>query len=300
MGGCFSQKTSDSEAMSAEIDGSTAGEPTAVNDLVHNGAGKVPVQGGSSEFVGASMRSDTAQKNTVEPMAPVTNNQTVQPLPYVTTDVYPNRSKIILDVPAENAVKTSVDQPRNPIFEDQPMVQQTVYGQAIKEQPATLPVRYNWTEKTLPPVTTAVQHDYQNCYEPVFEVPLAATSKTIVDKPVYQPFEEHPMVERTLHDQNMEEQPMIEQTPRSQIYEEQAARHTSSGDHAVLPSQTFEIQDSGKVKENFQVAKTQQPAHDRGVVFEGRTYRTRIFDPNLNEYVYVRRDDLQPRGGLMM
>jgi len=38
--------------MSAEIDGSTVVEPSPVKDLVHNGAEKVPVQGGSSEYVG--------------------------------------------------------------------------------------------------------------------------------------------------------------------------------------------------------------------------------------------------------
>jgi len=125
-------------------------------------------------------------------------------------------------------------------------------------------------------------------------------SKTIVDQPVYQPFKEYPVVEQTLHNQDMEEQPMIEQTLLSQIYEEQAVHPTSTGDDAVLPAQPFEIQESGKVEEIVQIAETQQSIHDRGVIFEGRTYRTRIFDPNLNEYVYVRRDDLQPRGGLLM
>jgi len=288
MGGCFSQKRTDSESMSAEIDGSTVGEPSAVNDLVQNGAGEVPGPGGSSEFVGDSMLSNTAWKNAVEPTVPVTNKQTEKPLPFVSSDVYSNRSKIIVDVPVNNAFKTNVDQPRNPIFEDQPVVKKTVYGQVVEEQPTTLPVRYNWIKKTLSPVATALQHDNQNYNEPVFDVPQAATPKTIVDQPLYQPFEEHRMVERTLHYQNMEEQPMIEQTLRSQVYEEQ------------LPAQTFEIQESGKVKANVQVAKTQQPVHDHGIVFEGRAYRTRIFDPNINEYVYVRGDDLQPLCGYVM
>jgi len=89
------------------------------------------------------MRNDTAQENAVEPMAPVPNNQKEQPLAYVSSDVYPNRSEIIADVPVEIAVKSSVDQPRNPIFEEQPMVQQTAYSQVTEEQPATIPAPCN-------------------------------------------------------------------------------------------------------------------------------------------------------------
>jgi len=301
MGGCFSQKRTDNvEAMSAEIDVSTAVERSAVNDLIQNGAEQVPAQGGSSEYVGAFMLNDTAQKHAVEPTVPVSNNQTEQPLPYVSSDVYQNRSEQIVDVPAEIAVKTSVDQPRNQIFEEQPMVQQPVYNQVIEEQPVRLPVPYNQIERTLPPVTSVVQHDYQHGNEPVFDVPIAAKVKTIVDQPLYHPSEAHPMVERTSRNQIMEEQPVMEHTARNQIYEEQPVHPAISGGHAVLPAQQSETQASVDVKENALISETQQPVHDLGVVFGGVTYRTRVFDPNLNEYVYVKGDDLQPRGGLVM
>jgi len=277
--------------MSAEIDASTVGKPSAANDLVHTGAGEVPVQGGSSEYVGAFMQNDTAQKNAVEPTALVPNNRKEHNFPRVSSDVYPNHGEIVVDIPVENSVKTNVDQPRNPVFEEQPMGQQTVYNRNTVEQPATLPVRHSWIEKTLPPVTTEVQHDYQNGNEPVFEIPGSATVKTFVDQPVYQPLEAHPMVEQTLHNQTMEEQAVNNQTLPRQIFEYQA-EPTSSGDQAVLPAKPVGIGANVEDKENVQIAETQQPLHGRGVVFEGRTYQTRVFDPNINGYVYIRGDDL--------
>jgi len=276
--------------MSAEIDVSTGGDPSAVNDLVHNGAGQAPVKGGSTEYAGAFMRNDTTQKNAVEPTVTVSNNQTDQPVRNVSSNVYKKRSEPIVDVPAGNTVITSVDGLGNQIFEEQPMVQQTVSNQLIED---------NQIEKTLPPVTSHVQH-YQNVDEPVFDVPIASTAKTIVDQPVYHPFEEYPKVERTLHNLIVEEQPVIKEAVRNQIYEEQPVHPISSGDPACLLAQASETFASVNVHENVQIAETQQPAHDLGVVFDGRTYQTKVFDPNLNEYVYVRRDDPQPRGGFLM
>lgn len=277
--------------MSAEIDVSTGGDPSAVNDLVHNGAGQAPVKGGSTEYVGAFMRNDTTQENAVEPTVTVSNNQTEQPVRNVSSNVYKKRSEPIVDVPAGNTVITSVDGLGNQIFEEQPMVQQTVSNQLIEN---------NQIEKTLPPVTSHVQHYYQNVDEPVFDVPIASSVKTIVDQPVYHPFDEYPKVERTLHNLIVEEQPVIKEAVRNQIYEEQPVHPISSGDPACLLAQASETFASVNVHENVQIAETQQPAHDLGVVFDGRTYQTRVFDPNLNEYVYVRRDEPQPRGGLLM
>merc|ERR550534_2239282 len=108
------------------------------------------------------------------------------------------------------------------------------------------------------------------------------------------------MVEQTLNDQIIEEQPVVRQTVPNQIYEEHLVHPLSLGDHAVLPRELCANQASLEVQENVQVVKTQQVGHDLGVVFEGRVYRTRVFDPNLNEYVYVGGDELRPRGGLVM
>jgi len=301
MGGCVSQKRKDSEAMSADIDVSTVGDPSASHVLVHNGSGQVPVHGGSSEYVGAFMRNDMTQKNAVEQTGTVSNNQAEQPIPNVSSsNVYKNPSELIVDVPVHNAVKTSVDRPGSQILEEQPNEQQIIPDKNKKEEPANLLVRHNLIQKTLPPVTSSVQHDYRNVNEPVFNIPIASTVNTYVDQPLYHPFEECPMVERTLHNPIMEEQPVFEQAVRNQIYEKQSAHPISSGDPAVLLAQPSETLASVDVQENVQIAETQQPAHDLGVVFDGRMYQTRVFDPNLNEYVYVMRDDLQPRGGLVM
>jgi len=283
MGGCWSQSI-DREAMEAEIDDSFAKERSAGNELVQNHAGQVPAQGGSSEYIGAFMRNDMGQQNAVEPTLPVFNNQTVKPLPSVSSDVYQNSEKPV-GVPVENTVKTSIDQPLNPIFEEQPMVEQTVHNHITKEEPATLPIPNNQMQKTVPPDSSAVNYDYQNGNELAFDVPVKTTVKTIVDEPVYEP---------------LEEQHVIRQSEPNQIYEEHSVHPLSQGDHSVLPTQPCKTRASLEVEENVQVVETQEAGHDLGVVFEGRTYRTRVFDPNLNEYVYVGGDDLQPRGGLVL
>jgi len=299
MGGCRSRSI-DSEAMAADIDYSSAEERSAGNQLAQNNAGQVPAQGGSSEYIGAFMRDDMAQQNAVEPTLPDNNNQTVQPVPRVSSDVQHNRSELTADVLVENMAKASVDQPGNQILGGQPMVEQAVDNQVIEEQPATLPVPNNQIQKTLPPISSAVHYGYQNVKEPVFDVPAETKVKTILDEPVYKTFEENSIVERTLHDQIIEQQPVIRQTVPNQIYEEHSVHPLSPGDHAVWPGHQYATQATTEVKGNVQVVETQQAGHDLGVVFEGRTYRTRVFDPNLNEYVYVGGDDLRPRGGLVM
>jgi len=283
MGGCWSQSI-DREAMGAEIDDSFAKERSAGNELVQNHAGQVPTQGGSSEYIGAFIRNDMGQQNAVEPTLSVSNNQTVKPLLSVSSDVYQN-SETTVGVPVENMVKASIDQPLNQIFEEQPMVEQTVHNHITKEEPATLPITNNQMQKTVPPDSSAVNYDYQNGNELAFDVPVKTTVKTIVDEPVYQP---------------LEEQHVIRQREPNQIYEEHSVHPLSQGDHSVLPTQPCKTRASLEVEENVQVVETQEAGHDLGVVFEGRTYRTRVFDPNLNEYVYVGGDDLQPRGGLVM
>jgi len=299
MGGCRSRSI-DSEAMAADIDYSSAEERSAGNQLAQNNAGQVPAQGGSSEYIGAFMRDDMAQQNAVEPTSPDNNNQTVQPWPRVSSDVQQNRSEFTADVLDEKKAKSSVDQPLNQIFVEQPMVEQAVHNQVIEEQPVALPVPNNRTQKSLPPISSAVQCGYQNVKAPVFDVPVETKVKTVLDEPVYKTFEQNSIVERTLHDQIIEQQPVIRQTVPNQIYEEHPVHPLSPGDHAVLPGHPYATQATTEAKGNVQVVETQQAGHDLGVVFEGRTYRTRVFDPNLNEYVYVGGNDLRPRGGLVM
>jgi len=284
MGGCWSQSI-DSEAMADEIDDSFAKERSAGNELVQNNADQVPAQDGSSEYIGAFIRNDTGQQNAVEPTLPVPDHQTVIPLPRVSSDVYQNLSEKTVDVPVENTVKTSTDQPLNQIFEDQPMVDQTVHNHIIKEDPMTLRVHNNQMQKTFPPTSSAVHYNYQNSNELAFDVPDKTAVKTIVDEPVCQHFEE---------------QHMIRQSRPNQIYEEHSVHPLSQGDNSVLARGPCETRSSLEVKKNVQVVETQEAGHDLGVVFEGRTYRTRVFDPNLNEHVYVGGDDLRPRGGLVM
>jgi len=297
MGGCWSQSI-DSEAMAPEIDDSSAKELTAGNELVQNNAGRAPAPGGSSEYIGAFM-CDVAQPNAIDPTLPVSNNRTVQALPRDSSDAHQNRSKLTVDVPIENTVKTSVDQPYSQILKEQPIVEQTVHNHVIEKHPVTSPVPNDQMQNTLPP-SSAVQYDYETAKETVFHDPVETTVKTIVDVPVYTPFEEHLMGKRTLHDQIIEEKSDIGQIIPTQIYEEHPAHPLPRGDHVVLPRKPCETQAKLKVKENVQVEETQQAGHDLGVVFEGKTYRTRVFDPNLNGYVYVGGDDLRPRGGLVM
>jgi len=284
MGGCWSQSI-DSEAMASEIDDSFAKERSAGNELVQNNAGQVPAEGGSSEYIGAFIRNDMAQQNAVEPTLPVSNYQSVEPLPRVTSDVYQNLSEKTVDVPVENTVKTGMDQPLNQIFEEQPMVEQTVHNHIIKEDPVTLPVPNNQVQRTFPLNSSDIHYNHQNSNELALDVPVKTTVNSIVDEPVYQP---------------LEEQHVIGQSVPNQIYEEHSVHPLSQGDNSVLPRQPCETRASLEVKENVQVVDTQETGHDIGVVFEGRTYRTRVFDPNLNEYVYVGGDDLRPRGGLVM
>jgi len=299
MGGCWSQSI-DTEAMGAEIDYSSAKDVSAGNEIVQNNAGRAPAPSGSSEYIGAFMRDDITKPNAVEPTLPVSNNRTVQPLPRVSSDVHQNRSKLKVEVPVENTMKTSVDQPLRRILEEQPIVEQIVHNHVIKERPVTSPVPENQMQKTLSPPSPAVQYDHQNTKEPVFDVPVEAMVQTIVDGNVYRPLEEHSMPERTLHDQIIEEHPVMRQTVPNEIYEELAVHPLSPGDNAALPKLPCETQARLEVKENVQVVETQQPGHDLGIVFEGKTYHTRVFDPNLSEYVYVGGDDIRPRGGLVM
>jgi len=292
MGGCSSQQSIDSEAMLAEYE-SCAMIERAAGDEVQNIPGQVSVQGGSSEYIGAYVENSMAHQNTVEPPLPVSNDQTEQPVPRVSPNVCQNSSEPIFDVPIENTVKTSVDEPTiYQTFEEQPMAEEIVYH-ILEEQPVTLPVS-NQLEESLPPISSDVHFDNQHGNDAVFDVPIETMVKTIVDEPLYQPFDEHPMVERTLPNQIIEEQPVIEQTVKSQILEVQPVHPTSFDDHAVLPTKSPETHARVEVNENIDVVETQPPGHDLGVVFEGRTFHTRVFDPNLKEYVYVGGDHVQP------
>jgi len=280
MGGCWSQQSIESEAMLAEVESCSVVERSA-------GDG-----GGSSEYVGAYVGNGMAQQNTVEPMLPVSNDQPEQPVLRVSPNVYQNSTEPMFDFPIVNTGSTNVDQPIiYQTFEEQPIVEETVY-QIFKEQPTTLPVSNNQVE-ALPAVSDVI--DYQNGNEVVLDAPIETTLKTIVDEPLYQPFEEHPVDERTLNNRVIKEQPVID-TP---IFEEQPVHPISFEDHAV-PAQSSETPASVEVDENMQVVESQPPGQDLGIVFEGRTYRTRIFDPNLQEHVYVGEDYVKPRGGLVM
>jgi len=296
MGGCQSQQITDSEAMLSEIDASPAVEQSAGDEVVQLIPDQVPAPRGSSEYGGANLENDIAQKNTVVATLPVSNDQTEQPVLRVSPDVYQNSSEPVIDVPIG---KNSVDQPIiYQTFEEQPMAERAV-DQIFEEQPVMSAVSNNRVDETLRPVSTDVHYDYQNGNEAVFDVPIETSLKAFVDEPIYQPSEEHSMVERTLHNQIIEEQP-IEQTVHNQIFEEQLVHPISFGDHSVFPAQASETHASVQVNENIQGVETQPPEHDLGVVFEGRTYRTRVFDPNLKEYVYVGGDYVESRGGLVI
>jgi len=299
MGGCSSRQSIDSEAMLAEHESCSVVERSAGDEVVMNIPDQAPVQGGSSEYVGAYEEKGMAHQNTVEPTLPVSNELTEQPVLRVSPNVYQNRSEPVFDVPIDNTVKTSDDKPViSQTFEEQPMVEETDYH-IFEEHPVTLPTS-NQFEEIFPPVSSDVHYDYQNGNDTVFDAHIESTVKTIVEEPSHHPIEEHPIVERTLHNQILEEQPVIEQTAQSQIFEEQPVNPVFFGDHAVLPTQSSEIHAMAEVNENIDVVETQPPGHDLGIVFEGRTFRTRVFDPYLKEYVYVGGDYVEPRGGLVM
>merc|ERR1719204_822236 len=101
----------------------------------------------------------------------------------------------MFEIPIENTVKVSVDEPVTyQTFEEHPMVEENVY-QIIEELPETLPVS-NQFEEIFPHVSSDVHNDSQDGHDPVFDVPVETTVKTIVDEPLYQPVEEHPTFER--------------------------------------------------------------------------------------------------------
>jgi len=291
MGACRSHQSIDNESMLAELDSCSVVEQSAGDEVVQNLPGQVTEPGGSLEYVGAYTGNDMAHQNTVEPMLPVSKDQSEQPVLRVSpNNVYQNSTEPMFDFPIENTGSTNIEQPIiYQTFEEQPMAQETVY-QILEEQPVTLPVVSDQVEEAMPAVSSDVNYDNQNDIEVVMGVPKETTVKTIVDEPIYQPFEEHPMDERTLN-QIIVEQPVIE-TVHNQIFEEQPVHPISYGDQAVLPVQSPETPASVEVNENNQVVGTQPPGLDLGVVFEGRTYRTRVFDPNLNEYVYVGGDNV--------
>jgi len=299
MGGCWSQQSIDNEAMLAGIDARPAVEQPA-GEIVHDNAGQVLAEACSSEYVGAYMRNGTEQQNAVQPLVPVCNNQMEQPVLDVTPDVYQNPVETVFDIPVENKVGTSVDQPIYQSFEEQPMVEPIPHNQIYEDQPVALPLPENLMEETLPYVSSDVHYNYQTGDEPVVDIPVETMMTPVVDEPVYPPFEVNPIVEQTSHNQYIEEQPVNEETVHSQIYEEQPLQTISFGEHAVMPAQLCETEASLQVNENYQVSEAQPAGNDIGVAFEGRMYHTKVFDPNLNEYVYVGGDDLQPRGGLVM
>jgi len=275
MGGCQSQQITDSEAMLSEIDASPAVEQSEGDEVVQLIPGQVPAPRGSSEYGGANLENDIAHKNTAVATLPVSNDQTEQPVQRVSPDVYQNSSEPVIDVPVGN---TSVDQPIiYQTFEEQPMAERAV-DQIFEKQPVMSAVSNNRVEETLRPVSSDVHYDYQNGNEAVFDVPIETSLKG---------------------NQIIEEQP-IEQTVHNHIFEKQLVHPISFGDHSVLPAQSSETHANVQVNENIQGVETQAPEHDLGVVFEGRTYRTRVFDPNLKEYVYVGGDYVESRGGLVI
>jgi len=321
MGVCWSQQSIDNEAMIAGIDGSSAVERCA-GEIIHANAGQTPAEGGSSEYVGAYMGNGIEQQNAVAPLMPVSNAQIEQPVPHVSLNAYQNSVEQAFDFPEENMI-TAVDQPIYQTIEEHPMVTRTVHNQIFEEQPAMLPVTENFVEETLPPVSPDIHYNYQEVNEPVVDVPynyqedkepvvdtwvkepvvdtpVETMPTPIVEEPLYPPFEANPMLEQTVHNQYIEEQPANEETVHSQICEEQPMQTLLSGDHEVLPTELSEAQAILEVNENYQVPETQATGNDLGVTFEGRVYSERVFDPNINEYVYVGGDDLQPRGGLLM
>jgi len=311
MGACYSQQSIDNEAMIAGIDDSSAVERSA-GEIIHDNAGQTPAEGGSSEYVGAYMGNGTDQENAVAPLMPVSNAKMEQPVPYVSPNAYQNSVEQVFDFPAENTI-TTVDQPIYQTIEEQPMVARTVHNQIFEEQPVMLPVTENLVE-TLPPVSPPDTHyNYQEVTEQVVDIPFnyQEVKEQVVDTPVetmvtpivdetLPTFEVNPMAEQTSHYQYIQEQPGNEETVHSQIYEEQPVHALLSGDHGVLPTQVSEVEAILPANENYQVPETQLTGNDLGVAFEGKMYSARVFDPNMNEYVYVGGDDIHPRGGLLM
>jgi len=310
MGACWSHESIDNEAMLAELDSCSVVERSAGDEVVQNLQGQGPAPGGSVEYVGAYVGNDTSHQNTIEPMLPVSNDQPEQPVLRVSPNVYQNSTEQMIDFPIENTGGTNLDQPilyqtakeqpialetEHQILEEQPV---TEY-QILEEQPVTLPVSNNQVEEAMPAVSSDVNYDYQNYNEAVLDLPIETTVNTTVDESLYQPFEEHLIDQQAVNNQIIEEQPVVE-TVHNQIFEEQPVLPISFGDQAVLPAQSSHTPASVEVDENIQVVGTQPPGQDLGVVFEGRTYRTRVFDPNLKEYVYVGGDYVEPRGGIVM
>jgi len=309
MGACWSHESIDNESMLAELDSCSVVERPAGDEVVQNLPGQGPAPGGSLEYVGAYVGNDTSHQNTVEPMLPVSNDQPEQPVLRVSPNVYQNSTEQRTEFPIENTGSTNLDQPIvYQAVEEQPMAHETEYQileepvteyQILEEQPVIIPVSNNQVEEAMPAVSSDVNYDYQNYNEAVLGVPTETTVKTIVDESLYQPIEEHLMDQPTLNNQITEEQTAIE-TEHNQIFEEQPVLSIPFDDQAVLPAPSSETPASVEVDENIQVVGTQPLGQDLGVVFEGRTYRTKVFDSNLKEYVYVGGDCVEPRGGLVM
>jgi len=142
------------------------------------------------------------------------------------------------------------------------------------EDEVMLPVSDNQTEEPLTAVPLDISHNFQNVDERFVMATNGITEQNDVDQP---------------------------------LYHEQPVQSVSMDDRETVPSQPPANVAKDNVQNAVQGVRTQQDGDsDVGVVFEGRTYRKRVFDENLKNYVYVTDDvyvadgNLQPNGPLVI
>jgi len=336
MGGCLSQQNIDSQmVVEREPARSNVRTGPLSDDVAPTNVNQLPAQGGTEEYVGAAyMKQEHGIQNYGDVMSPDFNIQTEEPLtavPFNPSDIqhnYQNVGEQVVAATHGNTEQNTVqplyhEQPVYPVALDKAMVPEQSYqtaGEAVvvathanAEQNPGQPLYH---EQPVNPVSldgnaTVPAQFYQNmgeqaemathgntgqnaavqvlCHQPVH--PVSLEEKATVTSQYYQNGRDQVVMEAHENmDQNAVGHP---------LYREQPVHPVSLDDKA--PPQLSANLAGDKVQNAIQRVKTQQNEHsDFTIVFEGQTFRKRVFDENFNGYVYVTEDNIQPNGGLLI
>jgi len=338
MGGCLSQQNIDSQmVVEREPARSNVRTGPLSDDVAPTNVNQLPAQGGTEEYVGAAyMKQEHGIQNYGDVMSPDFNIQTEEPLtavPFNPSDIQHNYQNVggqVVAATHENTEQNTVqplyhEQPIYPVaLDNKAMVPSQFYQNA--GEPVVMATHENmeqnavdqplYHEQPVHPVSldgkaTVPAQLYQNMgeqsemathgntgqnaanqvlyHQPVH--PVSVEEKATVPSQYYQNGREQVVMEAHENmDQNAVGQP---------LYREQPVHPVSLDDKA--PPESAANLAGDEVQNAIQRVKTQQNEHsDFTIVFEGQTYRKRVFDENLKSYVYVTEDNIQPNGGLLI
>jgi len=305
------------------------------DDVAPSNVNQLPAQGGTAEYVGAYMKQDHGIQNYGDVMSPDFNIQTEEPftaVPFNPSDIqhnYQNVGEQVVLATQGNTEQNTVqqlyhEQPVYPVaLDNKAMVPSQFYQNAGEpvvmaahgstEQNAVDQPLYH--EQPVHPVSldgkaTVPAQFTQNMGEPVEMATHGNTGQNAANQVLYhQPVHPVSLEEKATvpsqYYQNGREQVVMEAHENMEqnavgqpLYHEQPVHPVSLDDKAPQSSANLA---GDKVKNAIQGVKTHQNEHsDFTIVFEGQTYRKRVFDENLNSYVYVTEDSIQPNGGLLI